>query len=217
MATTAPSTQNLVVIKEIRDNVILLKDGSMRVLIEVSAINFELRSEDEQIAIVQNFQRFINSIDFPLQISIISRRLYIDNYLKLATEATGQLDNELLRIQAVEYMKFIKELSSLTNIMSKKFYIVVPFYVFEAPSKTGIIQSIKSSVGSSSNTKPISDDKFAIYKNQLMQRSEIIFGGLVGLGLKTRLLERDELVQAFYDLYNPAARTTEDKNNIPAQ
>ena len=86
----------------------MLKDGSMRAIIEVSAINFELRSEDEQIGIIQNFQKFINSIDFPLHISIISRRLYIDNYLKLTAEATGQLDNELLRIQAVEYMKFIK-------------------------------------------------------------------------------------------------------------
>lgn len=183
----------------------------MRAIVEVSAINFELRSEDEQIAIIQNFQKFINSIDFPLHINIISRRLYIDNYLKLAAEASGELDNELLRIQATEYMKFIKELSSLTNIMSKKFFIVVPFYVFESPTKTGIFQSIKSIAGSASSIKTISDDKFAVYKNQLMQRAELIFGGLVGLGLKTRLLERDELVQTFYNLYNPVARVTEEK------
>ncbi|OGN08008.1 MAG: hypothetical protein A3C61_02125 [Candidatus Yanofskybacteria bacterium RIFCSPHIGHO2_02_FULL_39_10] len=211
MPNTGPSTQNLVAIREIRDSVLTLKDGSMRAIIEVSAINFELRSEDEQIGITQNFQRFINSIDFPLHISIISRRLYIDNYLKLTAEATGQLDNELLRIQAVEYMKFIKELSSLTNIMSKKFYIVVPFYVFEAPSKTGIFQSIKSTVAPASSSRQLTDEQFSIYKNQLMQRSELIFGGLVGMGLKTRLLERDELVQIFYDLYNPAAGTAEEK------
>ena len=189
----------------------MLKDGSMRAIIEVSAINFELRSEDEQIGIIQNFQKFINSMDFPLHISIISRRLYIDNYLKLTAEATGQLDNELLRIQAVEYMKFIKELSSLTNIMSKKFYIVVPFYIFEAPSKTGILQSIKSTVSPASSARQLTDEQFSVYKNQLMQRSELIFGGLVGLGLRTRLLERDELVQIFYGLYNPAANTTEEK------
>ena len=126
-ANTGPSTQQLVSISEIRDNVVLLKDGSMRSVVEVSAINFELRSEDEQIAIVQNFQKFVNSVDFPLHICISSRRLYIDNYLKLAAEASSELDNELLRIQASEYMKFIKELSSLTNIMSKKFYVVVPY------------------------------------------------------------------------------------------
>ncbi|MBI2064944.1 MAG: hypothetical protein HYT62_02735 [Candidatus Yanofskybacteria bacterium] len=211
MANTNPSTQNLVAIREIRDSVLMLKDGSMRAIIEVSAINFELRSEDEQIGIIQNFQKFINSIDFPLHISIISRRLYIDDYLKLTAEATSQLDNELLKIQATEYMKFIKELSSLTNIMSKKFYIVVPFYVFEAPTKTGIFQSIRSALNPASSAKQLTDEQFLIYKNQLMQRSELIFGGLVGLGLKTRLLERDELVQIFYGLYNPVTGTTEEK------
>lgn len=183
----------------------------MRAVVEVSAINFELRSEEEQIAIIQNFQRFVNSVDFPLHICIISRRLYIDNYLKLASEASGQLDNELLRIQASEYMKFIKELSSLTNIMSKKFYIAVPFYVFEAPTKTGIFQSFKSVISPSTTIQAISEEKFSVYRNQLMQRAELIFGGLVGMGLKTRLLERDELVQMFYGLYNPTAKTTEEK------
>ncbi|OGN00064.1 MAG: hypothetical protein A2817_00570 [Candidatus Yanofskybacteria bacterium RIFCSPHIGHO2_01_FULL_39_8b] len=211
MPAPGPSTQQLVSISEIKDNVVLLKDGSMRVIVEVSAINFELRSEDEQTAIIQNFQRFINSMDFPLHICIISRRLYIDNYLKLTAEASGQLDNELLRIQAGEYMKFIKELSSLTNIMSKKFYIAVPFYIFEAPTKTGIFQSIKSTVSPTANIQSISEEKFSIYKNQLMQRAELIFGGLVGMGLRTRLLERDELVQTFYGLYNPTAKTTEEK------
>lgn len=211
MPTPGPSTQQLVSIREIRDSVLLLKDGSMRAIIEVSAINFELRSEDEQTAIIQNFQKFINSIDFPLQICLISRRLYIDTYLKLAAEASGQLDNELLRIQASEYMKFIKELSSLTNIMSKKFYIVVPFYIFEVPTKTGIFQSVKSIMGSTTTNQGLSEEKFEVYKNQLMQRSELVFGGLVGLGLKTRLLERDEMVQMFYNLYNPATKTAEEK------
>ncbi|MDP3696667.1 MAG: hypothetical protein Q8R55_01390, partial [Candidatus Taylorbacteria bacterium] len=204
MPTTGPSTQNLVAIREIRDSVLMLKDGSMRVIVEVSAINFELRSEDEQIAIIQNFQKFINSIDFPLQISLVSRRLYVDTYLKLAEEAAGQIDNELLRIQANEYMKFVKELSSLTNIMSKKFYITVPYYVFESPAKTGIFQSIKGVMSPATATKQLSEEKFEMYKNQLMQRAELIFGGLVGLGLRTRVLERDELVKTFYDLYNPA-------------
>ena len=211
MAAPGPSTQNLVSISEIRDNVLMLKDGSMRTIIEVSAINFELRSEDEQIAIIQNFQKFLNSIDFPLNISIISRRLYIDNYLKLASEASAEMDNELLRIQASEYMKFIKELSSLTNIMSKKFYIVVPFYVFEVPTKTGIFQSIKGVLKPGTVMTRVSEEKYQAYRNQLMQRAELIFGGLVGLGLRTRLLERDELVQIFYNLYNPVTKTNEEK------
>lgn len=211
MPAPAPTTQQLVAIHEIKDDVVILKDGSMRAIIEVSAINFELRSEDEQTAIIQNFQKFVNSIDFPLQLCMVSRRLYIDTYLKLAAEASGQIDNELLRIQASEYMKFIKELSSLTNIMSKKFYIVVPFYVFEAPSKTGFLQSIKSTVIPGTTLGQISEEKFSVYRNQLMQRAELVFGGLVGLGLRTRLLERDEIVQIFYNLYNPPTRTPEEK------
>ena len=214
MAKTGSSTQQLVFISEIRDNVLLLKDGSLRVVIEVSAINFELRSEDEQIAITQNFQRFINSIDFPLQIAITSRHVYIDTYLKLAAEAANQLDNELLRIQAAEYMKFIKELSALTNIMSKKFYIIVPFYIFEAPTKTGISRSLKGMVSPASGIKELSDERFSVYKNQIMQRAELIFGGLVGLGIRTRLLERDELVDIFYNLYNPASRSSEEKPKL---
>lgn len=212
MPTSTPSTQQLVAISDVRDNVILLKDGSMRAIIEISAINFELRSEDEQIAIIQNFQNFINSLDFPLQISILSRRLYIDDYLKFVSEATSQLDNELLRIQANEYMGFIKELSSLTNIMSKKFYVSVPFYIFETPTKTGFIQSFKNALGSGAPIQGLDEEKFSVYKNQLMQRVELIFGGLVGLGLKIRQLEKEELTQMFYGLYNPTTKGTEQKN-----
>jgi len=208
----SPSTQQVVSIREIRDDVIFLKDGSIRAVIEVSAINFELRSEDEQIAIIQNFQKFINSLDFPVQISILSRRLYIDTYLKFMAEETGKIDNELLRIQADEYMKFIKELSSLTNIMSKKFYITVPFYIFEAPTKAGLLQSIKSAFGANMAAQEISDEKFNTYRNQLMQRAELVFGGLVGLGLRTKLIEREEILKLFYDLYNPAVREAEVKN-----
>lgn len=212
MPAPSPSTQQVVSIREIRDDVIFLKDGSIRAVIEVSAINFELRSEDEQIAIIQNFQKFINSLDFPVQISILSRRLYIDTYLKFMAEETGKIDNELLRIQADEYMKFIKELSSLTNIMSKKFYITVPFYIFEAPTKAGLLQSIKSAFGANMAAQEISDEKFNTYRNQLMQRAELVFGGLVGLGLRTKLIEREEILKLFYDLYNPAVREAEVKN-----
>lgn len=214
MATpTSPSTQNLVSIQEIRNNVLILKDGSTRAVVEVSAVNFELRSEDEQIAITQSFQNFINSIDFPLQISVVSRRLYIEDYLKFASEATDQLDNELLRIQANEYMKFVKELATLTNIMSKKFYTIVPFYIFEAPTKTGLFQSLKSTLNPAASLKSLTPEKFEIYENQLMQRVELVFGGLAGLGLKTRLLEKEELTKMFYEFYNPASRSIEEKTN----
>lgn len=202
------STKKLVEIANIIDNIVLLKNGSLRAVIEVSAINFELRSEGEQIAILQNFQRFVNSMDFPLQIVINSRKLNIDEYVKLIDESSTTLTNELLRIQAIEYSKFIKELSDLSNIMSKKFYIVVPFYVFEAPSKSGITQSLKSIFKPSTVAKELTPEQLETYKSQLLQRTELIFDGLIGMGLKTKTLEKNDLMNLFYGLYNPSSKST---------
>ncbi len=201
------STKQLVEVANIIDNIVLLKNGSLRAVIEVSAINFELRSEGEQIAILQNFQRFVNSIDFPLQIVINSRKLNIDEYLKLIDQFSNDLTNELLKIQAAEYSKFIKDLSDLSNIMSKKFYIVVPFYVFEAPSKSGIAQSLKSIFKPSTVIKELTPEQLETYKGQLLQRTELIFDGLVGMGLKAKTLERDDLMTLFYGLYNPSSKS----------
>lgn len=200
------STKQLVDIADIIDNVILLKNGSLRALIEVSAINFELRSEGEQVAILQNFQRFLNSIDFPLQIVVNSRKLDIDDYIKLVEKSTESLASELLKIQAVEYAKFIREMSELSNIMSKKFYIVVPFYVFESPSQAGLTESLKSIFKPSSVAKQLTPEQLDTYKNQLLQRVELIYDGLVGLGLKTKLLEGTELMNLYYGLYNPGIK-----------
>ena len=110
------STEQFVEIADIRDNVVILKNGSLRAVVEVAAINFELRSEEEQIAILQNFQKFLNSVDFPLEIVSTSRRLNIDDYLKVVTESIDTIENELLKIQGVEYAKFIKELSLSISI-----------------------------------------------------------------------------------------------------
>lgn len=204
---TVQSTKQLVGVANIIDNIVLLKNGSLRAVIEVSAINFELRSEGEQIAILQNFQRFINSIDFPLQIVVHSRKLNIDEYIKLIDQSINTLTNELLKIQAAEYSKFVKDLSDLSNIMSKKFYIVVPFYVFEVPSKSGIAQSLKSIFKPSAVVKELTPEQLEIYKSQLLQRTELIFDGLIGVGLKAKTLERDDLMNLFYGLYNPSSKS----------
>src|SRR3989338_10202246 len=111
------STKNLVEIADIQKNVVLLNNGSLRAVIEVSAVNFELRSEDEQIGILQNFQSFLNSIDFPLQMVVNSRQLNMDEYLKSVDAVIESTENELMKIQATEYAKFVKELLTLSNIM----------------------------------------------------------------------------------------------------
>ena len=200
--TTTPSTQQLIEISEVRDDVLIMKNGSLRSVIEVSAINFELRSEEEQVAILQNFQRFLNSIDFPFQITIQSRQLKIDDYLTLIRSSSESLD-ELLKIQAEEYLRFVSELSTLANIMTKKFYIVIPFFVFENPAKTGILDCLKSAFKSSSASTKLNEEQFEAYHEQMMHRVNLIVDGLIGLSLKPSILQRDQLMNLFYSLYNP--------------
>lgn len=201
------TTRQLVQIADIRDNIVLLSNGSLRAVLEVSAINFELRSEEEQNAILQNFQQFLNSIDFPLQIVTHSRSFDVDNYLKVVQETTGTLTNELLKIQAEEYISFVRELSSLANIMSKKFYIIIPFYISGAPTAKGLLGSLKGLFKSSaSGPAKIPEEQLQTYKNQILQRAELVFGGLVGIGVRARVLEQQELMDLFYQLYNPGQK-----------
>ena len=197
------STENLISISDIRDGVVVLKNGSLRMVLEISAINFELRSADEQVAILQGFQRFLNSADFPVQIIVSSRELSLDIYLKTVERIVESVESELLKIQAMEYSRFIKELSSLSNIMSKKFYLVLPFYVYETPEITGLVQSLKGMFNPKVVPKEINEEQFNTYKNQLLQRAELVYSGLVGLGLNTKQLEDEDLEQLYYNLYNP--------------
>lgn len=197
------STRQLVSVTDIRESVLFIGGGSLRLVMEISAINFELRSEEEQLAILQGFQQFINSVDFPIQIIINSRKYDIANYLKLVEEATVSLTNELLKLQASEYMKYVAELSELANIMSKKFYIVIPFFAFEAPGKAGVMDSLRNLFKPAKTSSQITEEQFQTYKNQLLQRSELVLSGLVGLGLRTRILEQEELLRLFQSLYNP--------------
>lgn len=199
------STKQFVDITEIRDGVLVLKDGSMRSVIEVQAINFDLRSDDEQIAITRNFQSFLNSVDFPIQISVISRPYDIDEYIKLIGGVIETTENDLLRIQAIEYQKFIRELSDLSNIVSKKFYIVVPFYPVSLPSKGNIISGVKGilGIGQKKDVVMLPQD-YESYSVQLLQRAELVYDGIVSMGMKGNLLREDELKNLFYMVYNPS-------------
>ena len=206
------STEQFVEVADIKDNVVILKNGSLRAVVEVSAINFELRSEEEQIAILQNFQRFLNAMDFPFEIVSTSRRLNIDMYLKLISESIDTTENELVKIQGMEYAKFIKELSELANIMEKRFFVVVPFYIFgvSSASTSGFLGNIKEILGTSKkgNAVKLDEEKFQTAQNQLLQRVELIYDGLIGLGVRTKLLKKEELMSLFYGLYNHDTKTS---------
>ncbi|MGB2580140.1 MAG: hypothetical protein WBC83_00400, partial [Minisyncoccia bacterium] len=132
MAVKSKAAQDFVPIKEIRDGVVILKDGTIRMLLMASSVNLALKSADEQQAVLMQFQSFLNSLEFSTQIFIQSRRLDIRPYILLLEERLKEEVNELLKIQIREYMGFIQTIAQSTNIMSKLFIIVVPY----APPKS---------------------------------------------------------------------------------
>ena len=202
-------TKKFVEIDDIKDRSILLKDGSLRGVLEVGSMNFELKSQDEQTAIIQYFQSFLNALDFSLQIAIISRKLNIDNYLATLEQKKEIEENELMRIQTTDYIRFIKGLTELSNIMTKKFYVVVPYYIQELGlGKQGLMGSVKSIFSPSKTAKQLPPEKFNEYQSQLLQRVEVVASGLGALGLTPRLVEAKELKTIFQGLYNPGEKET---------
>ena len=138
----APPTQDFLDIEEIREGVAILKNGSLRAVLMASSINFDLKSTDEQDAIIAYYQSFLNSLDFPVQIVISSRRVNLKHYLEDLVQKSKEQTNELLHLQMEEYIRFIKGLVSMVDIVNKSFYIVVPFSPVES-SKGGPVEKIK--------------------------------------------------------------------------
>lgn len=196
------STKQFVGIQEIGDNTIILKDGSLRQIIEVSSTNFELKSQDEQLAILAGFREFLNTLDFSLEIMVMSQKLNIDKYLAVVNQIVENQQHELLRIQAIDYAKFVKELTQLANIMAKNFYVVVPFYLGPR-TKGGILETAKSIFKPAETVKSLSPEEFDSYKNQLTQRVSLVLENIAGLNLPAKLLEKEELTDLYYRFYNP--------------
>lgn len=198
---TVASTQQYVDVAEIREGVVILKSGGLRGILMASSINFVLKSEAEQNAIIYRFQQFLNSLDFPIQIVVNSRKLHIDDYLSAIEEKLNKQENELLRIQTAEYIDFVRSFVEMADIMSKTFYIIVPFTSMEA-KHIGFFDKIKSSFKPSSLAKA-KKEEFEQYKDQLWQRLEHVTLGLRGLEIRTVPLNTQELIELFYTLYNP--------------
>jgi type IV secretory pathway VirB4 component len=186
------STQQFLEIEDIKEGVLILKDKSLRGVLVVSSLNFALKSEEEQNAIIYQFQNFLNSLDFPVQIYIQSRKLNITGYLEKLKELEREQKNELLKIQAKEYISFIENLVAESSIMSKNFYLVVPFFPAPLP---GVGKREKSSV--------LSDEEFERAKNQLWQRIEFVAQGLRRCGLFCTPLNTLELIELFWSIYHP--------------
>ena len=194
------SSQKYLEISEIRDDVVIMKNGSLRAILMVSSINFALKSIEEQDAIIYHYQGFLNSLDFSVQIVINSRQLNLDNYLQTLKDQEKKQVNELLRMQTSSYIEYIQGLVKMANIVSKTFYIVVPFAVSE--SKGGGVMSKVGAIASPS--KIISGrETFEKYRGQLLQRIDHVIENLGGAGLRMTMLTTQELIELYYNLYNP--------------
>lgn len=196
------STQRYIDISEIKDDVVILKDGTIRGVLLISSINFALKSEDEQQAIINQYISFMNSLDFPIQIVVQSRRLNIDNYLERLASSEKEQTNELLRVQIADYRSFVKELVTLGEIMSKSFFIVVPLNPVLAGGSKGFFQKVQEAIAPALLVR-LAEEKFQKRKHDLMQRMEHVSGSLGSMGLKAQMLDTQSLIELYYNVYNP--------------
>ncbi|PCI20476.1 hypothetical protein COB64_02035 [Candidatus Wolfebacteria bacterium] len=206
MALAARATQNFVPIKEIRNGIVVLKDGGLRAVLMASSINLSLKSLDEQNATIRQFQSFLNSLDFSTQIVVQSRKLDIRPYIILLENRMKEQVEPLLKIQTREYIQFIRNFTESRNIMTKSFIIVVP-YTAPALGPASGLKGLTSIFSSKKKTKVQEGIDFAEKQSQLEQRVGVIQGGLARMGVRSVQLGTEEVVELFYKTFNPGDPT----------
>ena len=204
MALAPQSTQDFVPIKEIRGRVIVLKDTSLRMILMASSVNLALKSADEQQATLLQFQNFLNSLDFSVQFFVQSRRLDTRPYIALLEEQQQKQSSDLMKIQVHEYIGFIKQFAESVNIMTKTFFIIIPY----TPSgfQAGSVKGIQKLFSRKKDIREVDTDALAAFeehKAQIEQRAGVIEQGLASAGVRVAELGAEELVELFYKIFNP--------------
>lgn len=202
MPISAKATQEFVPIKEVRDGTIVLKDGGLRAIVLANSVNLSLKSDDEQRATILQFQNFLNTLDFAIQISVQSRRLDIRPYLLLLENRIKVQNEPLLKIQTKEYIEFIRSFTESVNIMTKSFFIVVPYTHTALKSDSGIFDRLFKRK-SKEEKRAIKEEDFEEKRSQLEQRVGVIQQGLGRCGIKSAKLGTEEVVEVFYKVFNP--------------
>lgn len=191
-------SQDVIPFSEIHEGIIITKTGELRAILMVTSINFSLKSDQEQNAIIFSYQNFLNSLSFNIQILMQSKRLDLTNYLAKLQKIADQQSNELLRAQTIDYISFIKDLIKIANIMDKKFFVVIPY----AP--IGKIQPVGGLFNKKGNSSiRMTQSEFDMYKKELAQRVQIVQSGLSSIGLRSAVLNSQQVVELFYGIYNP--------------
>jgi len=207
-----PATQTYLPIAEIKDGTVILKDGTLRSVLLVSSINFALKSEDEQNALISSYVGFLNSLDFPLQVVMQSRKLQIQPYLDNLYKIEKELPNELLRVQIADYRAFVKELVEIGQIMTKRFYVVVPYDPL-SNKKKGFFARFKE-VMKPAITIRVKEERFQARKKDLESRVRQVNGGLESMGLQVVALDTQSLIELYYTSYNPDIAFAQELQNV---
>ncbi len=198
----AKASQEFVPIEQVRDGIVILKDGSLRAILMASSINIALKSEDEQSAILLQFQNFLNSLDFSVQFFIQSRELDIRPYLALLEQRYVEQTSELMKIQVREYIDFVKGFTEGTDIMSKSFFLIVPYNpvsISLGGKKGGALGSI---LGKKQKDEKADAESFEEQRTQLEQRIDIVQSGLGRTGVRAAMLGTEEVIELFYKMFN---------------
>ncbi len=183
----------------------VLKDGSMRIVLLCSSLNFALKSPEEQNAIIFQFQNFLNSLEYPIQIQIQSRRIDLSSYLAELEKQRGNITNPLLERQTADYIDFVKQLVQVANVMDKKFFLIIPW---SSPNlkPEGFLSKLFPKKG----TRFLIDDvRFQTAKAELSQRANVIASGLSSIGIRAVQLTTQELIELYYQAYNPGLAVNE--------
>lgn len=195
------ATQEFVPIERIRDGVMILKSGELRAVLITNSLNLALKGEDEQQAIFLQFQTFLNSIDFNIEIFIESRKLNIKPYINLLEKRSKEIKEDLLKIQIHEYIGFITKFTEESNIMTKHFFITVPYFQSETTSsKENSLLSFSQKSGEETGDHTA----FETSRIQLEQRVDTVIEGLSRFGIRAQKLGTEEVVELFYKLFNPS-------------
>ncbi|MFA5947686.1 MAG: hypothetical protein WC806_01815 [Candidatus Gracilibacteria bacterium] len=212
------STQTHLRIGEIRDDVLVLKNGGMRAILKTSSINFNLKSEQEQNSIIYGYQGFLNSLEFPIQILVRSQKLDIDNYIAQVKEIAEKQTNPLLQEQTFEYAEYIRKLIDYADIMSKEFYVIVPYDPgrTQGPDSLNFLQSFFQRLSPKDTLGDVKRrfEEFSNLKKSLMQRVNIAKSGLENCGLKVEQLKTVDIIKLFYNALNPISSRSVKMNDL---
>lgn len=207
MATIGTPAQQFVPVQEVRDGIVVLKDGTLATVILVSSINLSLKSYDEQRATLMQFQGFLNSLDFPIQIVIQSRRYDVRPYIITLQNRLLEQTEPLLQVQTREYIQFIQTFTDQVNIMRKNFFVVIPYI----PSIISQDKGVGKLFSFFNKTKVDAISDFEEERTQLEERMSVVEQGLTRLGLRIAQLGTQEVIELLYKTFNPGETTTQAK------